>query len=71
MNEEFNEIFNELADSECDMTVEEYVDFDVKTYSSLSGNQLWYSDLNEVASDNDDDKDDDDNYANSKDVEVV
>ena len=34
-------------------------------------NQLWYGDLNEVASDNDDDKDDDDNYANSKDVEVV
>ena len=34
-------------------------------------NQLWYSDLNEVASDNDDDKDDDDNYDNSKDVEVV
>ena len=30
-----------------------------------------YGDLNEVVSDNNPDKDDDDDYANSKDVEVV
>ena len=34
-DEEFNALFNELVDSECDMTAEEYVDFDVETYSSL------------------------------------
>ena len=88
-DEEFNALFNELVDSECDMTAEEYVDFDVETYSSLpainSDMVDWRvslvkacvteylrkecSDLNEVASDNDDGKDDDD--ANSKDVKVV
>ena len=35
VNEEFNLIFNELADSECDMTAEEYVDLYVETCSSL------------------------------------
>ena len=89
-DEEFNALFNELVDSECDMTAEEYVDFDVETYSSLpainSDMVDWRvslvkacvteylrkecSDLNEVASDNDDGKDDDDD-ANSKDVKVV
>ena len=90
VDEEFNALFNELVDSECDMTAEEYVDFDVETYSSLpainSDMVDWRvslvkacvteylrkecSDLNEVASDNDDGKDDDDD-ANSKDVKVV
>ena len=89
VDEEFNALFNELVDSECDMTAEEYVDFDLETYSSLpainSDMVDWRvslvkacvteylrkecSDLNEVASDNDDGKDDDD--ANSKDVKVV
>ena len=89
-DEEFHALFNELVDSECDMTAEEYVDFDVETYSSLpainSDMVDWRvslvkacvteylrkecSDLNEVASDNDDGKDDDDD-ANSKDVKVV
>ena len=35
MDEEFNVLFNELTDSECDMTVEEYVDFDVETCRSF------------------------------------
>ena len=35
VDEEFNSLFNELMDPECDMTAEEYVDFDVETYSSL------------------------------------
>ena len=35
VDEEFNALFNELADSECDMTAEEYVDFNVETCSSL------------------------------------
>ena len=30
MDEEFNAFFNELANSECDMTAAEYVDFNVK-----------------------------------------
>ena len=30
-----NALFNELADSECDMALQDYVDFDVKTCSSL------------------------------------
>ena len=34
-DEVFNALFNELTDSECDMTAEEYVDFDVETCSSL------------------------------------
>ena len=34
VDEEFNVLFNELADSECDMTAEQYVDFDVVTCSS-------------------------------------
>ena len=34
VDEEFNMLFNELADSECDMTVE-YIDFDVEICSSL------------------------------------
>ena len=35
MNEEFNALFNEIANSECDMKVKEHVNFDVKTCSSL------------------------------------
>ena len=35
MDEEFNALFNKLADSECDMAAEEYVDFHVETCSSL------------------------------------
>ena len=35
VDKEFNALFNELADSECCMTAEEYVDFDVKTCGSL------------------------------------
>ena len=35
VDEEFNASFNKLADSECDMTGEEYVDFNIKTCSSL------------------------------------
>ena len=35
MGEEFNVFFNELADSECDMTAEKCGDIDVKTYGSL------------------------------------
>ena len=35
MDEEFNSLFNELVDPECDMTAEEYADFDVETCSSL------------------------------------
>ena len=35
-DEEFDALFKELAaDSECDMTAEEYIDFDVETCSSL------------------------------------
>ena len=35
-DEEFDALFKELAaDSECYMTVEEYIDFDLKTYSTL------------------------------------
>ena len=36
MNEEFDALFNELADSECDMTAEEYVDFDVEACGYLA-----------------------------------
>ena len=36
VDEEFNALFNELADSKCDMKAEEYVDSDVETCSSLS-----------------------------------
>ena len=35
VDEEFNSLFNELVYPECDMTVEEYADFDVETCSSL------------------------------------
>ena len=35
VEEEFNSLFNELLDPECDMTAEEYTDFDVETCSSL------------------------------------
>ena len=35
VDEELNVLFNEFSDAECDMTVEEYVDFDVETCSSL------------------------------------
>ena len=35
VDEEFNKLFNKLADSEQDMTAEEYVNFDVETFSSL------------------------------------
>ena len=42
MDEEFNSLFNELVDPECDMTAEEYADFDVETCSSLpSINSDW------------------------------
>ena len=34
-DEKFNALFNELVDSECDMTAEEYVDLDVETCSFL------------------------------------
>ena len=92
VNEEFNALFNEFVDLECDMTAEEYVNFNVETCSFLpainSDMVDWrvslvkscvieylrkeYSDLNEVASDNDDDDkdddDDDDDDANSDDV---
>ena len=90
VDEEFNAFFNKLADLECDMTVVEYVDFDVETCSFLpainSDMVDWKtssvkacvteclrkecSDLNEVASDNNDHKDDDDD-GNSKYVEAV
>ena len=36
MDEEFDALFNELTDWECDMTAEEYVDFDVETYGYLA-----------------------------------
>ena len=35
VDEEFNSVFNELVVPECDMTEEEYADFDVETCSSL------------------------------------
>ena len=35
VDEEFNSLFNEPVDPECDMTAEEYTDFDVETCSSL------------------------------------
>ena len=35
VDEEFNALFNELADSECDMTAEDYVSFGVETCRSL------------------------------------
>ena len=35
VDEEFNSLFNELVDPECDMTAEEYADFDVETSSCL------------------------------------
>ena len=35
VDEEFNSLFNEFVDLECDMTAEEYADFDVETCSSL------------------------------------
>ena len=35
VDEEFNSLFNELVDPECDMTAEECADFDVETCSSL------------------------------------
>ena len=35
VDEEFNLLFNELTDSECDMIAEEYLNFDVETCSSL------------------------------------
>ena len=35
VDEEFNFLFNELVDPECDMTTEEYANFDVETCSSL------------------------------------
>ena len=39
VDKEFNAFFNELADSECDMTAEEYVSFNVETWSSLCAPQ--------------------------------
>ena len=36
MDEEFDSLFNKLADSQCDMTAKEYVDFDVETCSYLA-----------------------------------
>ena len=35
MVEEFNALFNKIADSECHIWAEEYVDFDIETCSSL------------------------------------
>ena len=35
VDEELNACFNELVNSECDMTLEEYVKFDAETCSSL------------------------------------
>ena len=35
VDEEFNSVFNELVVPECDMTAEEYADFDVESCSSL------------------------------------
>ena len=35
VDEEFNSLFNELVDPECDMTAEEYADFDIEKCSSL------------------------------------
>ena len=35
VDEEFNSLFNELVDPECDMAAEEYTDFDVETCRSL------------------------------------
>ena len=35
VDEEFNSLFNEHVDPECDMIAEEYADFDVETCSSL------------------------------------
>ena len=35
VDEELNTCFNKLLNSECEMTVEEYVNFDVETCSSL------------------------------------
>ena len=35
VDEEFNSLFNEFVDPKCDMTAEEYADFDVETCSSL------------------------------------
>ena len=35
VDEKFNALFNELTDSECDLTAEEYVDLDAETCSSL------------------------------------
>ena len=37
VDEELNVLFNDLADSECGMIAEEYIDFDVETCSSLPG----------------------------------
>ena len=34
VDEEFNALFKELADSDCETTAEEYIDFDVETCSS-------------------------------------
>ena len=44
VDEEFNELFNEFVDSECDMTAEEYVDFNVETCSSLPAFKLQKKD---------------------------
>ena len=35
VNEEFNAIFKELPDSNCETTAEEYIDFDIETCSSV------------------------------------
>ena len=36
MDEEFDILFNEQADLDCDMTAEEYFNFDVETYGYLA-----------------------------------
>ena len=76
MDEEFNVHYNELADSEFDMTAEENVDFYVETAETGKGPQVkacvteylrkGWGDLNEAASDNNDDKDDDDDVNSKK-----
>ena len=45
VNEEFNALFKELADSDCETTAEEYIDFDVKTCTSKPAINLDTVDL--------------------------
>ena len=84
VDEEFNALFNELADSECDMTAEDYVSFGVETCRSLPAIQSdmidWrVSSINACVTEylrkkcgdlNEVDSDNDDG-ANRKDVKVI